>query len=278
MNMSRRRAAAGSTLFVTFLALGPLYLYGADAGSALTLDQKEQFLRTAKIVKTYSVPKGVAATVRVTLSDGTITHDASVARIDESKPVFKPDNGPVEYNFKDTYEFNIAAWKLARLLGIENMMPPYVDRRYEGKPASFSWWVDDVLMDENERTKKKAAAPDQAAFGQEWDVVRVFDQLICNKDRNGGNIIYDGQWHVWMIDHTRSFRMQKNLDNPKVLARCDRNLLAKMKALDEATLLKELAPHVSRDEIRGLLGRRDLIVKFFEAKGDSALFDRPARP
>ena len=134
------------------------------------------------------------------------------------------------------------------------------------------------MMDENERTKKKAAAPDQAAFGQEWDVVRVFDQLICNKDRNGGNVIYDRQWHVWMIDHTRSFRMQKVLDNPAKLMRCDRNLLAKMKALDEATLQKELSSHVSRDEIRGLLARRDIIVKFFEAKGDSALFDRPARP
>ena len=29
--------------------------------------------------------------------------------------------------------------------------------------------------------------------------------------------------------------------------------------------------------IRGLLARRDLIVKFFEGKGESALFDRPTR-
>jgi hypothetical protein len=277
MNITRHRAVAGGTLFVALLAWEPLYLHAADAGSALTLEQKEEFLRNAKIVKTYSVPKGVTSTMRVTLSDGTITHDASVQRIDESKNLFQPDTGPPEANFKDSYRFNIAAWKLARLLGIENMMPPYVDRKYEGQPASFSWWVDDVLMDENERTKKKAAAPDQTAFGQEWDVVRVFDQLICNKDRNGGNVVYDRQWHVWMIDHTRSFRMQKELDNPAKLMRCDRNLLAKMKALDEATLQKEFAPHVSRDEIRGLLGRRDIIVKFFEAKGDSALYDRPAR-
>jgi hypothetical protein len=276
--MSRYRVLAVSALFVAFLALGLPRLPAADSGSALTLDQKEQFLRTAKIVKTYSVPKGVTSTVRVTLSDGAVTHDASVQRIDESKAVFKPDNGPAEYNFKDTYQFNIAAWKLARLLGIENMMPPYVDRKYDGQPASFSWWVDDAMMDENERTKKKTEAPDQAAFLQEWDIVHLFDQLICNKDRNGGNIVYDRQWRVWMIDHTRSFRMQRNLDNPKVLARCDRNLLARMKALDEAALQKELAPHVSRDEIRGLLARRDSIVKVFEAKGDSALFDRPARP
>src|SRR5579863_8956881 len=159
--MSRHRAVAGITLFAAFLAWGPFYLHAADAGSALTVDQKEQFLRTAKIVKTHSVSKGITSTVRVTLSDGTVTHDASVQRIDESKGYFRPDNGPAEYNFKDTYQFNVAAWKLARLLGIENMMPPYVDRRYEGKPASFSWWVDDAAMDENERTQKKAAATDQ---------------------------------------------------------------------------------------------------------------------
>jgi hypothetical protein len=277
MSMSRQRALAGSTLLVTFLAVLPLYLHAADASSALAVEQKEEFLRTAKIVKTYSVPKGITSTVRVTLSDGTITHDASVQRINESKNLFQPDSGPPEANFRDTYEFNIAAWKLARLLGIENMMPPYVDRKYDGQPASFSWWVDDVMMDENERAKNKAAASDQAAFNQEWDVIHVFDQLICNKDRNGGNVVYDKQWHVWMIDHTRSFRVQKNLQNPKALARCDRNLLAKMKALDQATLQKEFGSYVSRDGIRGLLARRDLIVKFFEAKGDSVLFDRPAR-
>jgi len=277
MSMSPRRAVAGATLFVTFLALGPQNLHAADASSALTLEQKEEFLRTAKIVKTYSVPKGITSTMRVTLSDGTITHDASVQRINESKTLFQPDSGPPEANFKDTYEFNIAAWKLARLLGIENMMPPYVDRKYDGQPASFSWWVDDVMMDENERAKTKATAPDQAAFSQEWDVIHVFDQLIANKDRNGGNVVYDKQWHIWMIDHTRTFRIQKSLQNPKVLARCDRNLLAKMKALDEATLQKEFGSYVGRDGIRGLLARRDIIVKFFAAKGDSVLFDRPAR-
>lgn len=274
MKPSCHRSLPGSTLLVAFLALGPYALQAADA---LTLEQKEEFLRTAKIVKTYSVPKGVTDTVRVTLSDGAVSHDASVQRINETKALFQPDSGPPEANFKDSYQFNIAAWKLARMLGIENMMPPYVDRKYNGQPASFSWWVDDVMMDENERTKKKMAASDQAAFTQEWDVIHVFDQLICNKDRNGGNVVYDRQWHVWIIDHTRSFRMQKNLQNPKVLARCDRNLLARMKALDEATLQKELGSHVSREEIRGLLARRDFIVKFFEAKGDGALFDRPAR-
>jgi hypothetical protein len=54
-------------------------------------------------------------------------------------------------------------------------------------------------------------------------------------------------------------------------------MLAKMKTLDEATLTTELGREVTKDEIRGLLARRDLIVKIFEAKGESGLFDRPSR-
>jgi hypothetical protein len=50
-----------------------------------------------------------------------------------------------------------------------------------------------------------------------------------------------------------------------------------MKALDEATLIKEFGREVTKDEVKGLLARRDLIVKIFEAKGESALFDRPKR-
>jgi hypothetical protein len=42
-------------------------------------------------------------------------------------------------------------------------------------------------------------------------------------------------------------------------------------------LTKEFGRDVTKEEIQGLLARRDLIVKIFEAKGESALFDRPKR-
>jgi hypothetical protein len=90
-------------------------------------------------------------------------------------------------------------------------------------------------------------------------------------------MLIDQDWHLWLIDESRSFRTHKSLKDPSVLKGCDRAMLAKMKTLDEATLTKEFGKDVSKDEIRGLLARRDLIVKFFEAKGESALFDRPKR-
>jgi len=62
-----------------------------------------------------------------------------------------------------------------------------------------------------------------------------------------------------------------------VLKAIDRNLLAKMKLLDELTLTKEFGREVTKAEIQGLLVRRDLIVKAFEAKGPGVVFERASR-
>ncbi len=264
------RSARRGALAAVLLAVPFSFLYAADT---LTWQQKEAFLAKAKIKKTKEAKKGVTGTFRVTLSDGTLTHDASVQTIDEYKQFFLNEIG-----FKDSYKFNIAAWKLARLLGIGDMVPPSVKRNYQGgKTASFTWWIDNVQMDEEQRRAKKVQPPDINAWNEENNVMNVFDQLIYNVDRNQTNIQIDQDWHLWMIDHGRSFRVLKTLKDPGALKMVDRNMLAKMKLLDEPTLTKVFGRDVSKDEIRGLLARRDLIVKFFEDKGESALFDRPRR-
>jgi hypothetical protein len=84
-----------------------------------------------------------------------------------------------------------------------------------------------------------------------------------------------------MIDHTRAFRLYLTLKEKKDLVKCDRALLAKLRTLD-AEMLKPHKPYVNDGEIKGLLGRRDKIVKFFDdevkAKGEAAiLYDRPPR-
>jgi hypothetical protein len=270
MNKNYRRLAPMGILLIAFLAWGPLR---ADTG--LSIDQQENFLRTAKIVSAKGNKKGVTETVRVTLTDGKITHDASVQRIYEHKQVYQLESGTTILNFKDTYEDNIAAWKLARLLGLEDMLPTSIERRYEGKPASFTWYINDFQMDEADRLAKKIQPPDQETWARQINVMHVFDQLIYNWDSNATNLLIDKNWRIWLIDQSRSFRMDKTLQDPKMLNQCDRALLAKLKTLDEPTLTKELKAYVSKPEIKALLARRDLIVKFFEAKGDGALFDRP---
>ena len=111
-------------------------------------------------------------------------------------------------------------------------------------------------------------------------VVRVFDQLIHNVDRNLGNLLITSGWRVWMIDHSRAFRWNRELREPKNLTRCDRRLLERLRALDPRVLESRLGEHLGDREMEGLLARRDLIVAHFEKAGETALYDlrRPPSP
>jgi len=107
----------------------------------LTKEQIKQFLLTAKVVSSHESQTGVTRTSRLTLSDGTLTHDASFQPIDEQRSVKKFDSGKTEFNFVDSYKYNLAAYALAELVGFDNMMPVYVERKWQGKTGSLSWWL-----------------------------------------------------------------------------------------------------------------------------------------
>ncbi|MCX6628165.1 MAG: hypothetical protein NTW28_11125 [Candidatus Solibacter sp.] len=89
-------------------------LFSADAPK-LTNEEMEKFLRDGKIVSTKSLATGVTNSLRAKLNDGALEHDAHVQCIDESKSTFQGDRG-TEINFRDTWAFNVAAYRLGRYL------------------------------------------------------------------------------------------------------------------------------------------------------------------
>lgn len=239
---------------------------------SLTDAEKEAFLLKANIVKSRGAGKGITGSLRVTLSDGTFTHDAHVQTIDESKQEFRAAGG-TEFNFRDSWMFNLAAYKVDRLIGLQ-MIPVTVARRWKSDRASYTWWVDDVMMDEGERLKQKMNAPDTLVWNEEMQLVRLFDQLIYNIDRNLGNLLITKNWTIWAIDHTRAFRLVDTLKTPGNIARCDRQVFERLKTLDRPTLLKETGQYLQQWQIDAMLKRRDLIVRMIEERGPNALFDR----
>lgn len=262
-------------LALAWVCLVPAFAQ-APAPATPTLEQKEQFLMKAQVVKTSGAKKGITQTLRATLSDGALTHDASIQRIDEEKARYETDNG-VELNFRDTWKFNVAAYRLGRMIGLGQMIPPSVERKYSGGSGAFTWWVEDVAMDEATRQQKKISPPDKERFNRQYVIMQVFDNLIYNTDRNQTNILFDKSWKLWMIDHTRAFRTRTDLLNVKVLKQCDRQLLENMKALTYEKLRPELAPYLRDAEIKAILARRDKIVALFAEKGDAALYDYLAK-
>src|ERR1700704_2092384 len=94
-------------------------------------DQMEQFLLKANVMQRKSLGQGVTNSERATLSDGQLQHDAHVQSIDVQTNSFTSKRG-TELNFKDSYKYNIAAYRLDKILGL-NMIPVSVERKVGGK-------------------------------------------------------------------------------------------------------------------------------------------------
>jgi hypothetical protein len=143
----------------------------------LNKQQMEQFLLNAKVVNSTQTNKGVTNPWRLTLSDGNLTHDALFQAIDETKPLMRFASGRTEMNFKDSYKYNIAGFRLAELLGLDDIVPVTVERKWHGNTGSLSWWVP-FVMDEVDRHKQKLKAPNPDAWNKQMYKIRVFDQLV----------------------------------------------------------------------------------------------------
>jgi hypothetical protein len=270
MISKRRLSPAWLTPAVLLAALPAL---AQQAAPKWTNNEKEAFLLNAKVISQHSLSKGVTDSRQAVLDDGKVQHQAHIQTIDISKSSYQTSRG-TELNFRDTFKYNMAAYQLSKLLDID-MIPPSVERKVGAQTAAVTWWVDDKMFDELDRVKQNIQPPDLDRWNKQMYVVRVFDQLIYNTDRNLGNLVIDKSWNIWMIDHTRAFRTQKNLENPKNLVQCDRNLLAKLKELDKESLKKSVGKYLTGMEIDGILTRRDKIVQFFEKevsqKGEGAV-------
>jgi hypothetical protein len=236
----------------------------------LTKEQITQFLLTAKVVKSEHTKKGITEPWRLTLTDGTVTHDASFQTIDEHKPSMQLASG-TELNFVDSYKYNIAAYQLAELLGLDDLVPVYVERKWKGDTGSLSWWLP-VKMDEVERHKQNLTPPDPNAWNNQMYRVRVFDQLVYDNDPNLTNVLIGENWKIWRVDFSRAFRLKKDLRDPKDVEHCDRQLLEKLKALDGNELTAKTKGYLNKDEVKAVMARRDKIVallqKLISEKGE----------
>jgi hypothetical protein len=249
-------------ILATVVCLTCAHFAAASGDPTLTKQQIRQFLLTAKVVGSKQSSKGITSPWRLTLSDGTVTHDASFQAVDQHKPTMQLASG-TELNFVDSYKYNLAAYALAELLGIDDMMPVYVERKWKGDPGSLSWWLP-VKMDEVERHRQKLTAPDADAWNNQMYRVRVFDQLVYDTDANLTNVLIGEDWKIWRVDFTRAFRRSNDLRASADLVRCDRQLFEKLKALNENELAEKTKHYLDKNEVKAVMARRDKIVAVFQ--------------
>jgi len=261
--MTSRRRDSFRTIAGMFLGCSASgVLRGQFAGSPRSDAEMEKFILGGTIVAQEEIGHGVTHPIKVTLRMGSTEHAAKIQVVDkELPPFFGADNKAVPMH--DSWRFNVAAYRLDRLLELR-MATVAVSRRFNGKPAGFSWWVDDVMFEEAERLKKGIEPPDPENFARQLAVARVFDELIINIDRNYSNLLITKSWHVALIDHSRSFNRSLGIRNKENLTRCSRLLMANMRALTVANVTKACGTSLTKEEVNAVIARRDRIVEFFE--------------
>jgi hypothetical protein len=239
---------------------------GAPAGeytdvSSWTDAAIEQFLASAPVVHDEEIGSGVTNPHRLTLEqDGT--------RI---RALFKYHDGYTSYvsgesvlvalNSADRYQYDVAAYRVDRMMGLDKI-PPAVLRDVDGRPGMVQLWLEDTITEEK-RVEQGLQPPDPAEFERQWEVMRVFDVLIYNDDRNAGNILYAKDWTLYPIDHTRAFRLHGG--RPEVLRGAELTALPDMvpmlEAIDPDELKTSMKGLLHPMQVKALVKRRNQLVK-----------------
>jgi len=249
----------------------PAPAYGLPLSGA----EAEAFLKAARVVDRKTLGDGVTRPVRLTLTDGTQTHRGVWKTINERKMgLQRLETGETEFDFRDSWRSEVAAYELDKLLGL-GLVPPTVERHLDGRTGSLQMWVEGA-MTEADRVEKHIQPPDLAAWNAQLYEVRLLHQLTYNTDhRNIRNLLLDPAFRVYAIDSSRAFRIQTDLLTPGDLVRFSRAVLARMATLDRPTLESRLGHWLDSRQIDGLLARRDKILVLAKArvaeKGEEAV-------
>ncbi len=242
----------------------------------------EEFLKTAEIVgqdQPFKKREAVTEPWVLTLEKDGVKNDA----------IWKDIAGRTK-GFRENWKWEIAAYRLDKYLGL-NMVPPTVERRFQGNRGSCQLWVESK-MSLKKKFNEKIKTPSYRVFN--WNRAfykqRAFDNLIANEDRHQNQYLITEDWRMILIDHSRSFRTSKKFtrkliydekykEGPTfIMKQLPHALYEKIKSLNAEVIKGVVGEYLINKEIEAMLVRKDLIVKWLDARikkmgDDKVLYD-----
>ena len=237
--------------------------------SGMSDAELEDFMRTAPIVSIKDIGTGITKPKRVTQARDGFTNDA-VFKYEDTHPGLEKKSKYIarRNNDSDRYQYDVAAYKLDRMLGWQ-MVPTAVIAEVDGDEGTLSDWVENAI---NERDRLETELPFNGYCKQneQYRLRFVFDILIHNDDRNLTNILWTkDDFMLKFIDHSLAFRSTEKRPKQyrKVTLLVSDLLRDRLLALNEQNLSAELSDYLHPRQIEAILARRDLILKEAEGTG-----------
>jgi hypothetical protein len=226
----------------------------------------EGFLKSADIIKAEEIGEGVTKPWRLYLKNDE----------KELSGCWKNPRGILKGHLEG-WQYEIAAYRMDKILGL-NMIPPTVEREYDGKKGSFQLWVESEfsLLDVMEQgIPIPDKNPGATVFNRGKYLARAFDSLIANEDRTQQNILYTKDWRTILIDHSRSFRSKKKfrkkllygkkgIKEKKIFRQLPRSFVEKVKSLDYEKIKADAGLYLTDEEINAVLDRKKLLLEEIE--------------
>lgn len=217
-----------------------------------------EFLGTAEVVESQDIPVGITKPLKLVLEKDGVRARAAF-RYEETERKDVSIEGRHYRRFRDSCRFECAAYRLARMLGLDRV-PPTTDRKFKGRSGSVQIWVEGSLDED----AKDFRPPNPLAWVQQtWDQ-DFFDNLILNVDRNSGNIVVDQDYKLWLIDHTRAFQPVPELLDAERVTRINRTMWTRLKEMDAESLKEAVGSWLDGEELMCLARRRELLIEHVE--------------
>ncbi len=227
----------------------------------------EAFLRDAEVVEVEDVGEGITEPKRVTLRRDDHTCRAIFKDIDVESNELALTNR-FEMGFSDRYAYEIAAFRLDRLLDM-HLVPVTVPREVEGHEGSLQLWIEDATTLESAAERNLPIGDERLLFERLMSMY-VLDQLIANVDRNFGNVLVRPERdELYLIDHSRAFRTTRDVAPPPEPATTpvDPAVARAVRALDREAVDAALGDLLSKRQRRTILDRRDELVELLDEMG-----------
>ncbi|MBN1271032.1 MAG: hypothetical protein JXB26_02075 [Candidatus Aminicenantes bacterium] len=221
----------------------------------------EVFLKNAEIILFKEIGEGVTKPYKLTLRKNG----------EEMEGCWKNPYG-IQKGHLEGWQYEIAAYRMDKLLNL-NMIPPTVEREFQGKRGSLQFWVDTALS-ELDRMENNINIPRYKL--PHWNkmkyLTRAFDCLIANEDRTQQNMRYTEDWRTLLIDHSRSFRSKRKYRKQLMYGKnglkaiqlfriLPRSFVQKVEELTFENIRSAVGSTLSDEEIEALLERKELLLK-----------------